>query len=86
MRRYSRRELFRSLAPLGGLGCVQLAFGRAFGATPPSATAQRITRFEIIPVRVHMHERVREVFAEVYRQQGIDRDYYDSTLVKLLYR
>lgn len=30
-----------------------------------------------------MHERVREVFAEVYRKQGINRDYYDSTLVKL---
>ena len=30
-----------------------------------------------------MHERVRDVFAEVYRKQGIDRDFYDSTLVKL---
>tara|TARA_B110000495_G_scaffold194832_1_gene201658 strand:- start:650 stop:1657 length:1008 start_codon:yes stop_codon:yes gene_type:complete len=30
-----------------------------------------------------MHDRVREVFAEVYRQQGINRDYYDSTLVRL---
>jgi L-alanine-DL-glutamate epimerase-like enolase superfamily enzyme len=30
-----------------------------------------------------MHERIRDVFAAVYRKQGIFRDYYDSTLVKL---
>jgi L-alanine-DL-glutamate epimerase-like enolase superfamily enzyme len=30
-----------------------------------------------------MHERIRDVFAAAYRKQGIFRDYYDSTLVKL---
>ncbi|MDA9764837.1 MAG: mandelate racemase/muconate lactonizing enzyme family protein [Opitutales bacterium] len=83
MRRYSRRNVLRLLAASGGLAATHLALGRVYAATPVSATSQRITRFEIIPVRVHMHERVREVFAEVYRQQGINRDYYDSTLVKL---
>ena len=83
MRRYSRREVLGLLASLGGFATVQQALGRVYAATPASATSQRITGFEVIPVRVHMHERVREVFAEVYRQQGIDRDYYDSTLVKL---
>ena len=83
MRGYSRREALKLLASFGGLATVQQALGQVHAATPASATRQRITRFEVIPVRVHMHERVREVFAEVYRQQGINRDYYDSTLVKL---
>ncbi len=83
MRGYSRREALKLLASLGGLTTVQQALGQVHAATPASATRQRITRFEVIPVRVPMHERVREVFAEVYRQQGINRDYYDSTLVKL---
>ena len=83
MGRYTRRDVLKQLATLGGLATVQHALGKVHAATPNSATSQRITRYEIIPVRVHMHERVREVFAEVYRMQGINRDYYDSTLVKL---
>ena len=43
----------------------------------------RITRYEVIPVRVPMHERIREPFSAAYRKQGIFRDYYDSTIVKL---
>ena len=83
MRRYTRRDFLTALGSLGAMGTIQLRFGRAYAATPPSAASQRITRFEVIPVRVPMHERIREVFAEVYRKLGIDRDYYDSTLVKL---
>ena len=30
-----------------------------------------------------MDERVRVVFAEVYRKQGIDRNFYESLSVKL---
>ena len=83
MHKYSRRDILAGLASLGGLGIVHTAMGRAHAATQASGASQRITRFEVIPVRVPMHERVREVFAEVYRKQGINRDYYDSTLVKL---
>jgi L-alanine-DL-glutamate epimerase-like enolase superfamily enzyme len=83
MRRYSRRNFLATLSSIGGLGAVNIAMGRAHAATPASGASQRITRYEVIPVRVPMHERVREVFAEVYRKQGINRDYYDSTLVKL---
>ncbi len=83
MRRYTRRDILTALGTLGGMGAMQLAFGRAYATTSPSAASQRITRFEVIPVRVPMNERIREVFAEVYRKQGINRDYYDSTLVKL---
>lgn len=83
MRRYSRRDFLTALGAMGAMGTVQPAFGRAYAATSPSAASQRITRFEVIPVRVPMNERIREVFAEVYRKQGINRDYYDSTLVKL---
>ena len=83
MRRHSRREILTGLASLSGLSIVHAALGRAHEATSVSGASQRITRFEVIPVRVPMHERVREVFAEVYRKQGINRDYYDSTLVKL---
>ena len=83
MRKYSRRDILTSLASLGGLGAVNIAMGRAHAGTSTSGASQRITRYEVIPVRVPMHERIREVFAEVYRKQGINRDFYDSTLVKL---
>ena len=62
---------------------MQKALANAGASIPTSGTEQLISGYEIIPVRVPMHERVREVFSEVYRKQGINRDYYDSTLVKL---
>jgi len=83
MPKYSRRQILTYLASLGGLGIVNKALGHAHEATAPSAATQRITRYEVIPVRVPMHERIRDVLAEAYRKQGINRDYYDSTLVKL---
>ncbi|MDA1313747.1 MAG: mandelate racemase/muconate lactonizing enzyme family protein [Acidobacteria bacterium] len=83
MRRITRRDSLRTLASLSGLGSVGAALREANAATPASGTTQRITRYEIVPVRVPMHERIRDVFAEAYRKQGIFRDYYDSTLVKL---
>jgi len=83
MRKYSRRDILKGLSALAGLGAIEATLGRVHAATSPSARSLRITRFEVIPVRVPMHERVRDVFAEVYQKQGINRDYYDSTLVKL---
>ena len=83
MRRTTRRDSLRTLASLGGLGSVSAAMSVASAATPASGTTQRITRFEVVPVRVPMHERIHDVFAAAYRKQGIFRDYYDSTLVKL---
>ena len=83
MRRYSRRDILAALTSLGGLATVNRALGKAGMATSATGASQRISRFEIIPVRVPMHNRVRDIFAEVYRKQGINRDYYDSTLVKL---
>jgi len=83
MRKYSRRDLLTGLAAASGLGFVHKALGRAHESTSTSAASLRITRYEVIPVRVPMHERVHDIFAEVYRKQGINRDYYDSTLVKL---
>lgn len=83
MTKLSRRESLAKIASLAGLGLAGPALNRANAATPKTGISQRITRFEIIPVRVPMHDRVRDVFAEVYRKQGIDRDFYDSTLVKL---
>ncbi len=83
MRKYTRRDILKALALSAGIGTLDTALSRAQAATSSSGTTQRITRYEIIPVRVPMHERVRDVFAEVYRKQGINRDYYDSTLVKL---
>jgi len=83
MTKLTRRESLAALASLAGMGAVGSALGQANAATTKTGISQRITRYEITPVRVPMHERVRDVFAEVYRKQGIDRDYYDSTLVKL---
>ncbi len=83
MRKYTRRDILKALAVSTGVVSLDTALSRTQAATSPTAATQRITRYEIIPVRVPMHDRVREVFAEVYRQQGINRDYYESTLVKL---
>jgi len=83
MRRITRRDSLRTLASLGGLGSVSAALRAAGAAAPASGATQRITRFEVVPVRVPMHERIHDVFAAAYRKQGIFRDYYDSTLVKL---
>ena len=83
MRSFTRRDSFRAISAATGLGAVSTALRRVHAATPVSAAGQRITRYEITPVRVPMHERIRDVFAAAYRRQGIFRDYYDSTLVKL---
>ena len=83
MRRFTRRDALRAVASIGGMASVRTALGQALSATPASGAAQRITRYEITPVRVPMHERIHDVFAAAYRKQGIFRDYYDSTLVKL---
>ena len=83
MRRFTRREALRAVASIGGMASVRTALGQALAATPASGASQRISRYEITPVRVPMHERIHDVFAAAYRKQGIFRDYYDSTLVKL---
>ncbi|MYA79759.1 MAG: hypothetical protein F4X39_04425 [Acidobacteriia bacterium] len=83
MRRFTRRDALRAVASIGGMASVRTALGQALAATPASGAAQRITRYEITPVRVPMHERIHDVFAAAYRKQGIFRDFYDSTLVKL---
>ena len=83
MTKLTRRESLAKIASLAGLGLAGAALSEANGATSKSGISQKITRYEVIPVRVPMHERVRDVFAGVYRKQGIDRDFYDSTLVKL---
>lgn len=78
--RPSRRDVLRQVTFGAG---VLSSMVSAAAATPSDGLTLRIRGFEIIPVRVPMHERVREAFAEVYRKQGIQRDYYDSTLVKI---
>ena len=83
MRRFTRRDALRAVASIGGMASVRTALGQALAATPASGAVQRITRYEITPVRVPMHERIHDVFAAAYRKQGIFRDFYDSTLVKL---
>lgn len=83
MRRFTRRDALRAVASIGGMASIRTALGQALAATPSSGAAQRITRYEITPVRVPMHERIHDVFAAAYRKQGIFRDFYDSTLVKL---
>ena len=83
MRRFTRRDSLRAISSVAGLSAVSAALEQVNAAAPASAAGQRITRYEIIPVRVPMHERIRDVFAAAYRKQGIFRDYYDSTLVKL---
>ena len=83
MRRLARRQILSSIGALGVGASVEDSLYSAAAAAPASAATMRITRYEVIPVRVPMHERIREPFGAAYRKQGIFRDYYDSTLVKL---
>ena len=83
MRRPTRRQILSSIGALGVGASVEDSLYSATAAAPACAATMRITRYEVIPVRVPMHERIREPFGAAYRKQGIFRDYYDSMLVKL---
>lgn len=83
MPRLTRREILSGIGALGVGARVEGSLHAAGVAAPVSAATMRITGYEVIPVRVPMHERIRDVFAGVYRKQGIFRDYYDSVLIKL---
>ena len=83
MTKLTRRESLAKIASLAGLGLAGPTLIRANAATPKSGISQRVKSYVVIPVSAPMDERVRVVFAEVYRKQVIDRNFYESLSVKL---
>ena len=75
----TRREWLQAV----GLGGPAAALAAAARATPISGFKMKITRFDIIPVRVPFHPRLRENFIESYRKQNRNQTTYDSTMVRL---
>ena len=43
----------------------------------------RITRYEVIPIKMPMHERVREAWQRSFFLQGRYQTHYNATLVRL---
>ena len=72
----TRREWLQAVAALPALAA-------AARATPASGLKMKITRFEVIPVRVPFHPRLRDNFIESYRKQNRNQTTYDSTMVRL---
>ena len=83
MTKLTRRLSLAKIVSLAGLGQAGPTLIRANAATPKSGISQRVKSYVVIPVSAPMDERVRVVFAEVYRKQGIDRNFYELLSVKL---
>jgi L-alanine-DL-glutamate epimerase-like enolase superfamily enzyme len=75
MARITRRAVMSSIAALGA--------GSPAVAAPASAKSMRISRYELMPVRVPMHERVREAWQASFFRQGRFQTHYEMTLLRL---
>ncbi len=71
-----RRNLLGALGALGAAGAVR-------AAAPPSVQKMRFSKYELMPTRVPMAERVREAWAESYRLQGRFQTHYEQVFVRL---
>jgi L-alanine-DL-glutamate epimerase-like enolase superfamily enzyme len=78
MERPNRR---RALQYLAAAGCGTAL--EAAAASPPSVPAMRISRYEIIRLRVPWHERVREMAVLNWRRENMDVPHSPQTIVKL---
>jgi L-alanine-DL-glutamate epimerase-like enolase superfamily enzyme len=71
--------MLQSSAALAGAGPL----AQAAAAAPASIQTMRFTKFEIMPARLPMAERVREAWIESYRLQGTFQTHYDPVFVRL---
>ena len=78
MERPNRRRTLKYLAASGSVAAWEAA-----AAAPASVTGMRISRFEVIPVRVPWHERLREMAVLNWRRENMDVPDSRHTIVKL---
>ena len=79
----SRRQLLQSVSTLGVASSVTQPLLSASTAAPASATTMRISRYEVVPTAVPMHERVREAWQRSFRLQNRFQTHYHPTIVRL---
>ena len=79
----TRRTLLKSISALGVGSAVTQPLLAASAAAPASATGMRLTRYEVVPTAVPMHERVREAWQRSFRLQGRFQTHYYPTIVRL---
>ncbi|MCC6589024.1 MAG: mandelate racemase/muconate lactonizing enzyme family protein [Bryobacterales bacterium] len=73
---FSRRDLFKYAAGAAALAPLASNVARA-------ASRIRFTKYEVLPTKVPMAERLREAFIESYRLQGTFQTHYAPVFVKL---
>ena len=78
MERPSRRRTLQYLAAAGSFPALEAA-----AASPADVTGMRISRYELIPVRVPWDERVREMAVLNWRRENMDVPHSSVTIVKL---
>ncbi len=79
----SRRELLKLLSTLGAAGPVTPWLARVAEASPADVTSMRISRYEVLPVRVPMAEHLREAWTASWTNQKRDQTTFDPIFVRL---
>ncbi len=79
----NRRELLRSIPALGIGSAVAGPLHTASAAAPASAVGMRISRYDLIPIAMPMHERVREAWGRSFTLQGRFQTHYHPAIVRL---
>ncbi|MEO7649544.1 MAG: enolase C-terminal domain-like protein, partial [Bryobacteraceae bacterium] len=80
MTQTSRRDLLRSVAALGAAGAT---LSRLASAAPQDVTSMRLTRFELLPVKVPMAERLREAWNASWGNQKRAQTHFTPTFLRL---
>ena len=78
----SRREILKSIPALG-VASVGGALHAASAVARPSAFGMRISRYDVIPIKMPMHERVREAWQRSFTLQGRFQTHYSATMVRV---
>ncbi len=79
----NRRQLLESISALGIAPSLAQPLHAASVAAPRSAMQMRITRADVIPVKIPMDERVREAWQHSFTMQGRQQTHYRATIVRL---
>lgn len=83
MRFSNRRDVLKSLAALGVGSALSRSIEAAASAAPATATTMRFSKYEVMPTRVPMAERLREAWIETYKLQGAFQTHYSPVFVRL---
>jgi len=83
MQRPNRRRLLQAIPAAGLAASFTDPLHAASASAAQSAVTMRISRYEVIPIKMPMHERVREAWQRSFFLQGRRQTHYSATLVRL---